>query len=127
MNGLETLRAMRANGYTNPVVLTSGRASLEPSDAVESGAEAFLPKPMDPSVLMALAQRMVSNELGGDTVSLTTMTAATREMRLVGKSPDMLEVSKSIAHVARTDAPVLVAATSRHVMSRSVIMPSTRP
>ncbi len=130
MNGLETLRAMRANGYTNPVVLTSGRASLEPSDAVESGAEAFLPKPMDPSVLMALAQRMVSNELGGDTVSLTTMTAATREMRLVGKSPDMLEVSKAIAHVARTDAPVLVVGepgTGKELVASVIHQRSRRP
>lgn len=130
MNGLETLRAMRANGYTNPVVLTSGRASLEPSDAVESGAEGFLPKPMDPSVLMALAQRMVSNESGGDTVSLTTMTAATREMRLVGKSPEMLDVSKSIAHVARTDAPVLIVGepgTGKELVAYVIHQRSRRP
>jgi DNA-binding NtrC family response regulator len=51
-------------------------------------------------------------------------------MRLVGKSPDMLEVSKSIAHVARTDAPVLIVGepgTGKELVAYVIHQRSRRP
>lgn len=109
MSGLETLRAIRANGYTKPVVLVSGHASMETAaDAMESGAEDFLTKPMDAMALRALVRRMVDNEVGAESLLPDGLADPTRELRLVGKSPQMIEVSKAIGQVARSDVPVLI-------------------
>jgi DNA-binding NtrC family response regulator len=131
MSGLETLRAIRANGYDRPVVLVSGHASMETAaDAMESGAEDFLTKPMDAMALRALARRMVNNEVGGDSILPDTAGDTTRELRLVGKSPQMVEVSKAIGQVARTDVPVLILGepgTGKELVAYLIHQRSRRP
>ena len=131
MTGLETLRAIRSNGYTGPVVLVSGQVNTETAaDAIESGAEDFITKPMAPSALRALAARMVANEIGADAVSPSSLAAAGREMRLVGKSPEMLEVAKAIAQVARADSPVLILGepgTGKELVAYLIHQRSRRP
>lgn len=131
MSGLETLRAIRANGYDRPVVLVSGHASMETAaDAMESGAEDFLTKPMDAMALRALARRMVDNEVGGDSILPDMGADATRELRLVGKSPQMVEVSKAIGQVARTDVPVLILGepgTGKELVAYLIHQRSRRP
>jgi DNA-binding NtrC family response regulator len=109
LSGLETLRQMRSNGYFGPVVLMTGYASVETAtEALEGGAEDFLTKPMTPSDLRAVADRMLANGLGADGVSEHCFDTAARELRVIGKSPQLIEVSKLIVQVSRSEIPVLI-------------------
>ena len=60
--GLDALRKLKASVKTAliPVVVLSGAADDElPARVVELGAEAFLPKPVDPEALLAALSRAV--------------------------------------------------------------------
>jgi chemotaxis family two-component system response regulator PixH len=59
--GIETLKRLKASSRTNniPVVVVSGTIDPAQSDQVIAlGAEAFLPKPVDPETLGATVERV---------------------------------------------------------------------
>ncbi|AZZ94743.1 response regulator [Hahella sp. KA22] len=62
MDGLEALRALRAQGYTQPVYIISG--NTEPADIatyMESGAQGYLGKPLDRNQLDQLLQELLGH------------------------------------------------------------------
>jgi two-component system response regulator FixJ len=60
LNGIETLRQVRSQGWLMPAIIMTGgiEARLE-EQALRSGAWAFLRKPIDPDVLLITIERAI--------------------------------------------------------------------
>jgi two-component system, NtrC family, response regulator AtoC len=107
-SGLEVLEAVTRQYPDTPVVLITAYA--EPGaamDAIGSGAADYLAKPVDIVALRAtVARALERRKLAKENRSLRSAIAGHKI--LVGTCPPMLELYKEIAHVAPTDATVLI-------------------
>ncbi|MFM2153493.1 MAG: hypothetical protein RL199_1928, partial [Pseudomonadota bacterium] len=110
MNGLELLRRLRAEGVEAPVVVFTGRGTVEGAvDAIREGAFHFLRKPVDPNLLRATVEAALA------------LAPAGRELRrrrtqtlpgLVVESTAMREVMRLVERVAPAKASVVVTGES---------------
>jgi two-component system, NtrC family, response regulator AtoC len=111
-SGLEVLAAVTTEFPDTPVVLITAYA--EPGaamDAIGNGAADYLAKPVDIVALRAtVARALERRRLASENRTLRS-TIAGRKI-LVGTCPPMLELYKQIAHVAPTDATVLITGES---------------
>ena len=111
-SGLEVLETVTREFPDTPVVLVTAYA--EPGaamDAISSGAADYLSKPVDLVALRAtVARALERRRLSAD--NRTLRSAITGRKVLVGTSPPMLELYKEIAHVAPTEATVLITGES---------------
>lgn len=111
-SGLEVLDWVTSKYPDTPVVLITAYA--EPGaamDAIASGAADYLAKPVDIVALRTtVARALERRSLSAENRSLRSAMAGRRV--LVGTSPRMLELYKEIAHVAPTDATVLITGES---------------
>ena len=107
-SGLEVLATVTAEFPDTPVVLITAYA--EPGaamDAIGGGAADYLAKPVDIVALRAtVARALERRRLAKENRSLRSAIAGRKI--LVGTCPAMLELYKEIAHVAPTDATVLI-------------------
>ena len=112
VGGLEILQAVIENLPDTPVVLVTAYA--EPGsamDAIAKGAADYLAKPVDVVALrMTVARALERRRLARENRTLRSAIAARKT--LVGVSPLMLELYKQIAHVAPTNATVLITGES---------------
>jgi DNA-binding NtrC family response regulator len=111
-SGLEVLETVTKEFPDTPVVLITAYA--EPGaamDAIGSGAADYLAKPVDIVALRAtVARALERRRLAKENRSLRSAIAGHKI--LVGTCAPMLELYKQIAHVAPTDATVLVTGES---------------
>jgi len=111
-SGLEILETVTRETPDTPVVLVTAYA--EPSaamDAIAKGAADYLSKPIDVMALRTtVAHALERSHLARDNRSLRSAIASRKV--LVGTSPPMLELYKQIAHVAPTNATVLITGES---------------
>jgi two-component system response regulator AtoC len=111
-SGLEVLQTVTREFPDTPVVLITAYA--EPGaamDAISSGAADYLAKPVDIVVLRAtVARALERRRLAKENRSLRS--AIAERKILVGTCPPMLQLYKEIAHVAPTDATVLITGES---------------
>jgi two-component system, NtrC family, response regulator AtoC len=111
-SGLEVLETVTRQFPDTPVVLITAYA--EPGramDAIASGAADYLSKPIDVMALRTTVSRALERRrLAMDNRSLRSAIAGRKV--LVGTSPPMLELYKQIAHIAPTDATVLITGES---------------
>ena len=119
MDGLDTLRQLRAAGHQAPVVVISGHANAEmAATAVREGAVDFLEKPL------ALERVVVTVANALDRARLERRLAAEREEEdplLTGVSAAVVELRRQIMLVAPTDSRVLVMGpngTGKEVVAR---------
>ncbi len=115
MDGIELLREARSLAPPPEVLLITAHASVERAvEAMRLGAFDFVEKPIQRDRLLLLVQRAFERR------SLTSENALLRERladregaeRLVGSSPAIAELRRSIAQIAPTDVPVLVTGES---------------
>ena len=106
IDGIETLRQLRAAGHQLPVVLISGHASAElAARAVKEGALDFLEKPL------ALERVLVTVHNALAHARLEQQLRAEREEEepvLTGVSPAVVELRRQILLAAPTDSRVLI-------------------
>jgi DNA-binding NtrC family response regulator len=113
MNGLETFAALRERGVDVPVVIVTSHASMETAvEAMKEGAYDFLTKPLRLAPCEALIERLDHDGRPRETGSPSDVSHDRRGRRLIGKSPAMIEVYKTIGRVARTDVTVLITGES---------------
>src|SRR6476619_4840975 len=108
-SGLELLREVRARDSNGIVfVLTAFGAAAAAGEAIRAGAHDFISKPYDLGQLRvtigrALARsRLASSTRGAPIPAISP--AHTREPTLVGHSPAIIEVMKTVARVAPSQA-----------------------
>jgi two-component system response regulator HydG len=115
MDGIELLREARALVPPPEVLLITAHASVEKAvEAMRLGAFDFVEKPIQRDRLLLLVQRALERRLLTSENALLRERLADRESteRLVGASPAIVELRRSIAQIAPTDVPVLVTGES---------------
>jgi DNA-binding NtrC family response regulator len=129
-NGHDVLRHVHATAPATPVILMTAYADIEGAmNAVGEGAYDYLAKPIEPTEL----KRMVSEAIArrklarGEDAQMPKM--APPVAQIVGTTPGMLTVYKTVAHVAPTTATVLIvgeSGTGKELVARAIHAKSPR-
>ena len=125
-DGLDLLREAKPMGVDT--ILLSGFGTLETAiEAVKEGAFDFLSKPWNNEELKALVKRALAKRAskGGAPVA----TGKTRRSLMIGSSPRMMAVYKTIASLQSSKATVLISGesgTGKELVARSIHLSSDR-
>ena len=115
-NGVEFLRRIRAIRPDCDCVMMTAHASVETmAQAVKDGAVEYLGKPLRIDDLLGLVRRLESrrqSRSNGQAVAGEPEPEGFAGTAIIGRSPKMLEVYRSVARVAPTDATVLIVGPS---------------
>jgi len=126
LDGLEVLRHLRADSPETAVVVMTAHGSVRAAvEAMQRGAYDYLAKPFDNDEVLLLVERAQSAKaLAREVVELRTGIQEVWEFgALVGKSPRMQEVYKTIGRIAATDVTVLLqgeSGTGKEVVARAI-------
>jgi two-component system nitrogen regulation response regulator GlnG len=132
-SGLELLDQVKASGSDAAVVIITAQSSFENAvEAMKRGALDYLAKPFGTDEARALVEKALrSRALEREVRELRREVSgrAGAGERLVGTSPAMLELFKTIGRVARGDVPVLVtgeSGTGKELIARGIHAASPR-
>ena len=107
--GLDILGAARAADPHCAVILMSARGSMETvMAATRGGAFDYLAKPFEMDDLLEIIQRAVPADAAGQPEDDEVDTEEPLDTGMIGSSPSMIEIYKTISRVAPTDALVLI-------------------
>jgi two-component system nitrogen regulation response regulator GlnG len=126
LDGLEVLGRLRADSPETAVVVMTAHGSVRAAvEAMQRGAYDYLAKPFDNDEVLLLVERALSAKaLAREVVELRTGIQEVWEFgALVGKSPRMQEVYKTIGRIAATDVTVLLqgeSGTGKEVVARAI-------
>jgi DNA-binding NtrC family response regulator len=129
MNGLELLERLRADGSDIPVILITAHSSSSLAiRAMQLGADDYIPKPFDLDAVLLSARRLFEQRALSERVRSLEERPEQRE-RLIGRSPAMSEIYKTIGLVAASDATVLITGetgTGKELVANSIHLNSAR-
>jgi len=131
-DGLQVLDWVRAHAVETPVLLVTAFGNVDGAvDAIQRGAYDYISKPYDVAAIKLVVDRALRHRrLSAENRRLK------REIRdryalqnVIGRSDAMLQVYKTVARVALTDATVLVtgeSGTGKELVARAIHGSSTR-
>ncbi len=134
LSGLELLDRAKALGSRAAIVIVTAQNTFENAvEAMKRGALDYLVKPFGTADVLALVEkalraRALESELRALRREVGLRSGPGGE-RLVGRSPALLEVFKTIGRVARSDVPVLVtgeSGTGKELIARAIHSSSAR-
>jgi nitrogen regulation protein NR(I) len=110
MNGLETFERIHRIEQKLPVIIMTAFGTTETAiEATKMGAFDYVLKPFDiPKMLTAIRQALETGRFMRSPVDMDVSPDKIKGEAIIGKSPVMQEVYKSIGRVAATDATVLI-------------------
>ena len=126
LDGLEVLSRLRTAAPDTAVIVMTAHGSVRSAvEAMQRGAYDYLTKPFDNDEVRLLVERALSaRALAREVVELRTGIHEVWEFgALVGKSPRMQEVYKTIGRIAGTDVTVLLrgeSGTGKEVVARAI-------
>ncbi len=137
LDGLETLRALRRGGVEAPVILITSHASMDLAlAAMKEGAHDFLTKPIPAAALSRIVRTLLQEDGRGGTPVAPLPGESVRDSAepsetplMVGRSPAMVEVFKTVGRVAQTNATVLLSGetgTGKGLVARLIHQHSRR-
>jgi two-component system nitrogen regulation response regulator GlnG len=133
LTGLELLDRVRTLGCDTAVVVITAQNSLENAvEAMKRGALDYLVKPFRLAEITALTEKALRARALEREVRRLRREAAGRAgpgERLVGKSPALLEIFKTVGKVARSDVAVIVtgeSGTGKELVARAIHAASAR-
>ena len=125
-DGLDLLRIAKPRGVD--VILLSGFGTLETAiEAVREGAFDFLSKPWDNEELKALVKRALASRAGKKPAPAPA--PSKKRSLMIGSSPRMMAVYKTIASLQDSAATVLItgeSGTGKELVARSIHLSSPR-
>lgn len=123
-NGLQMLPHIKAMRPDLPVMIISAQNTLMTAvKSTEGGAFDYLPKPFDLDELCAMVARALQPIAARPMDALPTPEHAPDNLALIGTSPAMQEVFKSIARLVGNDLTVMIAGesgTGKELVARSI-------
>ena len=128
INGLEATRLVHAKYPSLPVIVMTAFGSIETAvEAIHEGAFDFISKPMNlaelkNTVSKALAQRSLQRR-ADKSAGESDAPAHQQLSKIIGKTPAMLEVYKTVARVAATKSTVLIlgeSGTGKEMIARAI-------
>lgn len=131
IDGLETLRRLRREGFELPIVMITSYGNAETTmQAMEEGAWDYLTKPLHVADLTSLVERLLQHTDQAGIASVADLADGSPELLLLGRSPAMVEVFKAIGRVAKRDDTVLLVGESgsgKGLAARAIHRHSGRP
>src|SRR5262245_32047605 len=127
-SGLEVARIVHGKFPFLPVIVMTAFGSIETAvEAIHEGAFDFISKPMNlaelrKTIQKALAQRALQRRADTN-IEEATAPARLQLGKIIGKTPAMLEVYKTVARVAPTKSTVLLlgeSGTGKEMIARAV-------
>ena len=130
-SGRDVLKRVRAASPTTPVILMTAYADIEGAmNAVGEGAYDYLAKPIEPTELKRMvAEAIARRKLAQGDPDPPSRRDAQAIAQIVGSTPAMLAVYKTVAHVAPTTATVLIvgeSGTGKELVARAIHAKSPR-
>lgn len=129
-SGLDLLKGIKQDNPNLPVVIISGQISTDNAiEAMREGAYEYLTKPFRLENLQEVVERAIGHALSKPRPVVTCDEVCVESDRLVGRSPEMVEIAKMIGQVARSDASVLVlgeSGTGKELVARAIHRNSLR-
>jgi two-component system, NtrC family, response regulator AtoC len=131
LTGLEVTRTVHAKQASLPIIVMTAFGSMETAiEAIHEGAFDFISKPMNleeikKTVSRALAQRALQNNAQKSSVEIRSEPSGA----IIGMSPAVMEVYKTIARVAPTKSVVLIlgeSGTGKERIARAIHQHSPR-
>ncbi|PIB93899.1 sigma-54 dependent transcriptional regulator [Caulobacter sp. FWC2] len=126
LNGQETLKEMRARGFTQPVIVLTASGGVDTVvKAMQAGAADFFIKPASPERITVSIRNVLSmGDLKGEVERLTKRAGGkTTFADLIGASPVMTMVKRMGERAAKSAIPVLITGESgvgKELIARAV-------
>jgi len=121
LDGVGIVEVLRTWGHDTPILMISGFGTVDAAvDALHAGADDFLTKPVEPDVLSARVESLLSRR---PTLSEPPSSG------LLGRSASIRSVLEIVGRVAPTDATVLVTGetgTGKELVARAIHDQSSR-
>ena len=135
LNGLEVLEELRVKGIDIPVIIITAQNTVKNAiEAMKRGAYDYIAKPFNLDEVKLTVERAIENH--ENSKRLENLRASMREGKssephqgIVGKSPAMLKIYKTIGRVAEKDLTVLIAGesgTGKELVARAIHFNSQR-
>jgi len=130
-HGLDVFNDIRAMDPTVPVIIITAFSTMETAvEAMKRGAYEYLLKPIELDTLRSLVDRAMESSSGQDGSAISETESSTKtEQQIVGNSPAIQEVFKSIGRVAPQDITVLIqgeSGTGKELIAEALRQHSTR-
>ncbi|WP_374575399.1 sigma-54-dependent transcriptional regulator [Phenylobacterium sp.] len=125
-NGIDTLREMRARGFSQPVIVLTAQGGIETVvQAMQAGASDFFVKPASPERIIVSIRNVLSmGALKGEVDRLKKKTSGrTTFDDLIGETPAMIMVKRLGERAAKSSIPILITGESgvgKEVIARAV-------
>jgi two-component system response regulator AtoC len=110
IDGLEVIKRLQAEKLqVSVIVFTAQGTSQMAIEAMQLGAYDYVPKPFDLDELALTIKRVFDHQALKDELhELKEQLRFDPSDRMIGRSPSMLEIFKTIGRIARSDATVLI-------------------
>ena len=133
LDGLSILSKARDAGLSTPIVIITAQNTMANAiEAMKRGAYDYVTKPFDVEEVRLLVQRIL--EMRRQAADLTRLEQENRRrfelgVEIIGKTPAMQDIFKTIGRVAHTDATVLIqgeSGTGKELIARAIHSHSAR-
>lgn len=123
-NGIEVLKGLREQAPDLPIIIISGDITTDNAiAAMKGGAYEFVTKPFRLPSLMDAVRKATDHSRRSMVPASDIPVEDVDVSRIIGQSPEIVEIAKLIGQVAATDASVLIlgeSGTGKELVARSI-------